>query len=44
MVVKKKGSYYYLYSKTTGRLLGKYRTKAQVLKRERQIHYFKKKK
>ncbi len=41
MVIEKKGSQWLLYSKDRSKVLGKFKTKKDALKRERQINYFK---
>ena len=41
MVIKKKGYQWVLYNHTGKKILGKFRTKKEALKRERQIQYFK---
>ena len=41
MVIVKKGSYFILYSKDRKKVLGKFKTKKDALKRERQIQFFK---
>jgi hypothetical protein len=41
MTIKKISDGYRLESKTTGRSLGTYKTKAEAQERERQIQYFK---
>lgn len=41
MTIKKTSSGYKLISKSTGRNLGTAKTKAGILKRERQVEYFK---
>ncbi|MBI4167900.1 MAG: hypothetical protein HY515_02990 [Candidatus Aenigmarchaeota archaeon] len=41
MVIKKSGSYYILYTKDGKKMLGKFRSKKDALKRERQIIFFK---
>ena len=43
MTIRKTKTGYVLKSKTTGRTLGKSKTKAGILKREKQINYFKNK-
>jgi hypothetical protein len=43
MIIKVKGGYR-LVSKKTGRNLGTFKTKAEALKRERQVQFFKHKK
>jgi len=43
-MISKKGSAYVLKSHTTGKTLGKFKTKAEAVKREKQIQYFKSKK
>ena len=41
MVIKKVGYQWILYTKDSKKILGKFRTKKDALKRERQIIYFK---
>jgi len=41
MVIVKRGSYYVLYTRDRKKVLGKFRTKKEALKRERQIIFFK---
>ena len=41
MVIVKEKSYYVLYSKDRKKVLGKFRTKKEALKRERHIIFFK---
>ncbi len=41
MTIRKIKGGYRLLSKTTGKNLGTYKTKAEALKRERQIQFFK---
>lgn len=41
MVIKKINSNWLLYSKKKNKLLGKFRTKKEAIKRERQIQFFK---
>ena len=41
MVIVKEKSYYILYSKDKKKRLGKFKTKKEALKRERQIQFFK---
>ena len=41
MVIEKKGSQWLLYSRDKSKVLGRFRTKKDALKRERQINYFK---
>ncbi len=41
MVTVKQGSLWVLYTKDRSRVLGKFRTKKEALKGERQINYFK---
>jgi hypothetical protein len=42
MVIKRRDNKWYLYSKTTGKLLGgPYRSKKKVLEREKQVQTFK---
>jgi len=40
-IIKKKGNKWCLYSKTTGKNLGCYSSKAKAENRERQVNYFK---
>lgn len=40
-MISKVGSHWVLKSKRTGRILGKFKTKAAAMKRERQIQFFK---
>ena len=39
--IVKEGDYYILYSKKTGKRLGKFRTREEAVKREGQIEWFK---
>jgi len=43
-VIRKEGSRYVLRSKKTGKNLGKFRTRKEAEKRERQVQFFKHKK
>ena len=40
-MIKKEGSKWVLYTKDGSKKLGEFKTKAEALKRERQINYFK---
>lgn len=42
-MIRKTKSGYKLVSKTTGRNLGTFKTKAEAVKREKQVNYFKRK-
>ena len=41
MVIVKRGYQYVLYTKDRKRVLGKFKTKKEAIKRERQIQFFK---
>lgn len=41
MVIVKRGSSWVLYARNGKKVLGKFRTKKDAIKRERQINYFK---
>lgn len=41
MVIVKRGSIWYLYTKDKKRVLGKFKTKKDAVKRKRQVNYFK---
>jgi hypothetical protein len=43
-MIKREGSMYVLYSKDGKKVLGKFKTKEEAVKREKQINYFKHKK